>query len=183
MSLDYSDPASTRIYVGEAVNLESLSAQLLRDPAQISDSAGRFCGKIAPLNCPSCGAPVKTVTGITVQSLCPNCHAQIDTSGSTAVVLAAAAAVEAVHFTLELGSRATLEGESYTVLGAMRRSEGDGSSTWSEYLLYATGKEFIWLVETDAGWQRAQVLNRWPDWDGAANANFQNRNFAQRSSY
>jgi len=183
LTLDYSDPAATRVYGGTAVELAGLAAQLLRDPEQITDSAGRFHGKIAALSCPSCGSPLQAVTGITVHSLCPSCHAQIDTSGSTAVVLAAGAAVEAVHFTLELGARASLDGRSYTVLGAMRRCEGDGSSTWSEYLLYAPGKDFVWLVETDAGWQRAQVLNRWPDWDGAATVAFEDRRFAQRVSY
>jgi len=183
MTLDYSDPAATRVYVGEAVTLAGLAAQLLRDPAQITDSAGRYHGKIAALSCPSCGSPLKTVTGVTVQSLCPSCHAQIDTSGSTAVVLAAAASLQAVHFTLELGAHTTLDGQPFTVIGAMRRSEGDGGSTWTEYLLYAPGRDFLWLVETDEGWQRAQVMNDWPDWDGAANASFQDRSFAQRFSY
>jgi len=183
MTLDYSDATAPRVYVGDAVELESLSAQLLRDPAQISDAAGRFRGKVAALNCPSCGSALKAVTGITVQSLCPSCHAQIDTAGSVAVVLAAGAAIEAVHFTLELGARMSLDGLSYTVIGALRRSESDGSSVWSEYLLYAPGKEFIWLVETDAGWQRAQVMNRWPDWDGADVAGFQGRQFARQTSY
>jgi hypothetical protein len=183
MTLDYSDATAPRVYVGDAVELESLSAQLLRDPAQISDAAGRFRGKVAALNCPSCGSALKAVTGITVQSLCPSCHAQIDTAGSVAVVLAAGAAIEAVHFTLELGARMSLDGLSYTVIGALRRSESDGSSVWSEYLLYTPGKEFIWLVETDAGWQRAQVMNRWPDWDGADVAGFQGRQFARQTSY
>jgi hypothetical protein len=183
MTLDYSDATTPRVYVGDAVELASLSAQLLRDPAQISDAAGRFRGKVAALNCPSCGSALKAVTGITVQSLCPSCHAQIDTAGSVAVVLAAGAAIEAVHFTLELGARMSLDGLSYTVIGALRRSESDGSSVWSEYLLYTPGKEFIWLVETDAGWQRAQVMNRWPDWDGADVAGFQGRQFARQTSY
>jgi hypothetical protein len=183
LTIDYSDPAAARVYVGEAVDLPGLSAQLLRDPDAISDAAGRFHGKIAALNCPSCGSPLAAVTGITVQSLCPSCHAQIDTSGATAAVLAAGSSVQAVHFTLELGAHATLEGRSYTVLGALRRSDADGGSVWSEYLLYAPGQEFIWLIETAEGWQRARVLDRWPEWDGAANAVFQDRNFTQRFSY
>jgi hypothetical protein len=182
MTLDYSDATAPRVYVGDAVELESLSAQLLRDPAQISDAAGRFRGKVAALNCPSCGSALKAVTGITVQSLCPSCHAQIDTAGPVAVVLAAGAAVEAVHFTLELGARMSLDGLSYAVIGALRRSESDGASVWSEYLLYTPGKEFLWLVETDTRWQRAQVMNRWPDWDGADVAGFQGRQFARQTS-
>jgi hypothetical protein len=118
-----------------------------------------------------------------VQSLCPSCHAQIDTAGSAAVVLAAGAAVEAVHFTLELGASMSLDGQSYTVIGALRRTEGDGGSVWSEYLVYASGKEFIWLVETDTGWQRAEVMNRWPDWDGAEIAGFADQRFARQTSY
>ena len=183
MTLDFSDPAAPRAYVGEAVDLPGLSAQLLRDPDVITDAAGRFHGKIAALTCPSCGSPLKAVTGITVHSLCPSCHAQIDTSGSTAAVLAAAAAVEAVHFTLELGAHTTLDGQSYTLIGALRRSEADGSSTWSEYLFYAPGKDFVWLIETEQGWQRARVLDRWPEWDGAANAGFMGRPFARRFDY
>jgi hypothetical protein len=183
VSLDYSDSAVARVYVGEAVDLPGLSAQLLRDPDVISDAAGRFHGKIAALTCPSCGSPLKAVTGITLQSICPSCHAQIDTSGSTAAVLAAGAAVAAVRFTLDLGAHTTLDGQPYTVLGALRRSEADGGSTWSEYLLYAPGQEFVWLIETGEGWQRARVLDRWPEWDGAANAAFQDRTFVQRFDY
>jgi hypothetical protein len=181
LSLDYSD-AAPRLYVGSALRLADFKPQLLRDPAQISDSAGRFRGKVAALSCPSCGAPVSCVTGVTVQLLCPSCHAEVDTAGDTATVLAAGAAVEAVRFTLELGAEAAIEGTRYSLLGAMRRADDDGAS-WSEYLLYASGRPFIWLIETDEEWRRAAVLDRWPHPDGGGSVQFDNRQFNHTSDY
>jgi len=182
LSIDYSDPG-VRIYVGRAVELTDLKAQLLRDAGQISDSAGHFHGKVSALSCPSCGSPVSCVPGITVHLVCPSCHAQVDTSGPAATVLAAGAALSAVRFTLELGGEALIDGARYTVLGAMRREEVGEASTWSEYLLYAAGRKFLWLVETEEGWQRSEVLDRWPIWDGAGHAAIDSMNFRQTSRY
>jgi len=181
LSLDYS-AAEVRLYAGIALTLDDFKPQLLRDVSQISDSAGRFRGKVAALSCPSCGAPVGCVTGVTVHLVCPSCHAEVDTSGDTATVLAAGAAVAAVPFTLELGTPAHIEGASYTVLGSMRRADDEGSS-WSEYLLYSAGRRFIWLIETEDGWRRAQVLDRWPQWDGGGSAQFDGRVFNHSSDY
>jgi hypothetical protein len=183
LSIDYSDAQLTRTYVGQAVDLKTLKAQLLRDTSQIADAAGRFHGKVSALTCPSCGAPVKVVPGIMIQVLCPSCHATVDTAGSAAAVLAAGAAVEAVRFTLTLGSEATINGARYTLLGTMRRGETDGSSSWSEYLLYSPGRSFLWLVETSEGWQRAEVLDRWPTWDGAGSASLDGASFTKVGEY
>jgi len=182
LSLDYSD-VPARVYVGQAVDLGDLKPQLLRDASQISDAAGHFRGKVSALACPSCGAPVKCVPGITVHLVCPSCHSEVDTAGSVATVLAAGASLEKVPFTLALGAEAVIEGIRYSILGAMRRAESDGGSEWSEYLLYAPGRKFIWLVETSEGWQRAEVLDRWPLWDGAAHATLGDRRFDQSSDY
>jgi hypothetical protein len=181
LTLDYSDAEGTRVYVGQSVELADLKPQLLRDAATISDAAGHFRGKVSALTCPSCGAAVKCVPGVTVHLVCPNCHAAVDTAGSVATVFAAGQAVERVPFTLQLGSEATIAGARYTVLGEMRRS--DGESTWSEYLLYAPGKKFIWLIETEDGWQSAEVLDRWPTWDGAGHATLDQHQYNKSSEY
>ena len=183
LSLDYSDGEVPQVYLGEAVKLADLKPQLLRDPARISDAAGHFRGKVSALACPSCGAPVKCVPGFTVHIVCPSCHAEVDTAGSVATVLAAGAVLARVPFTLELGAEAAIDGARYSILGAMRRAETDGGSEWSEYLLYAPGRAFIWLVETSNGWQRAEVLDRWPVWDGAGHAALDGRDFTKSSDY
>lgn len=181
LSLDYSD-AQARVYAGGALGLADFKPQLLRDPTQISDSAGRFRGKVAALACPSCGAPVACAVGVTVHVVCPSCHAQVDTAGATATVLAAGAAMEAVPFTLELGAEANIDGARYVVLGKMRRAD-EGGSFWSEYLLYAAGRPFLWLIETDEEWRRAAVLDRWPRWDGGGSAQVDGRVFGHTSDY
>jgi hypothetical protein len=182
LSLDYSDP-EVRIYAGRAVQLAELKPQLLRDTSQISDSAGHFHGKVSALSCPSCGSSVGCVPGVTVHIVCPSCHAQVDTSGPVATVISAGAALDAAGFTLELGSTAQIDGARYTVLGAMRREEVGEGSSWSEYLLYAAGRRFLWLVETDEGWQRSEVLDVWPNWDGAGRAALGSVTYGQSSQY
>jgi hypothetical protein len=183
LSLDYSDGDPPRVYAGQAAELSALKPQLLRDADRISDTAGRFRGKVSALACPACGAPVKCVPGFTVHIVCPNCHAQVDTAGATATVLAAGAAVEAAQFALALGAEAVIEGVRYALLGAMRRTDGedDDGSHWNEYLLYAPGTRFIWLIETKDGWLRADVLDRWPSWDGHRNATLDGMNFSLES--
>jgi hypothetical protein len=182
LSIDYSDPVA-RVYAGRAVQLTDLKPQLLRDISQISDAAGHYHGKVSALSCPSCGSPVSCVPGVTNHIVCPSCHAQVDTSGPAATVLAAGAALGAVRFTLELGNTAQIDGTRYTVLGAMRREEVGEGSTWSEYLLYAAGRRFLWLVETEEGWQRTEVLDVWPTWDGAGHAAMGSVTFVQSSQY
>jgi hypothetical protein len=183
LSLDYSDGGSPRVYVGQAVQLSDLKLQLLRNPAEIKDASGRFRGKITPLVCPSCGAPVTCVPGVTVHVVCPKCRAELDTVGPVATVLAAGASVGQVPFTLELGADASFGGTRYTVLGAMRRAESGSAYAWSEYLLYAPGRRFIWLIETGDGWQQAEVLDRWPSWDGAGHASIDGVKFTRMSEY
>jgi hypothetical protein len=183
LSLDYSDGDPARVYLGRAVELADLEPQLLREPDQIAAAAGRFRGKVSALACPSCGAPVNCVAGITVHIVCPSCHAEVDTSGAVATVLAAGAALERIQFTLALGAEAVISGIRYSILGAMRRAASDGGSAWSEYLLYAPGKDFIWLIETDEGWQKSRVLDRWPVWDGSGHATQDGLNFNRSSEY
>jgi Domain of unknown function (DUF4178) len=182
LTLDYSD-ADVRLYMGQAVTLTGLKAQLLREQDAAAAVNSGFHGKISALNCPSCGAPVNCVPGITVHISCPNCHAQVDTSGPVAEVLSAGSREQAIHFTLALGSEAMIDGARYTILGAMSRAESGDDSTWTEYFLYSPGRKFIWLVETSEGWQRAEVLDRWPQWDGSGHASLDGANFGQSSQY
>jgi uncharacterized protein DUF4178 len=181
LTLDYSDGDALRMYSGQAVELADLKPQLLRDAATIKDAAGHFRGKVSALTCPSCGAAVKCVPGVTIHVVCPNCQATVDTSGSIATVLAAGQAVEQQRFALELGTEANIAGVRYVVLGAMRRSDGEGE--WSEYLLYAPGTRFLWLIETAEGWQRAEVLDRWPIWDSADRVSIGGQPFTKSSQY
>ena len=164
ITLDYTDGPQPVLYLGFAVTLESLQCQLLRDDDAIAKSAGKYRGKLDALDCPSCGSGIKYVPGAAAQLVCPACHAQLDASGQEAQVLTIGKQVhDNVDITLELGASAKINNADFTVIGMMRRADDEGSE-WNEYLLYNARAGFFWLVETDEGWSRSNVLPNWPSW-------------------
>ena len=165
VTLDYSDGDEPKVYAGQAVTLESLQCQLLREDDQVQASAGKFRGKVSPLACPSCGSSISYVPGVTSHLVCPSCQAQVDTSGAVAQVLEAGHRVAALQTTLELGAKATISGTPFELIGVMRRCDDEGTA-WTEYLLHSARSGFLWLVETDDGWQQAKVQDDWPTRDG-----------------
>lgn len=161
LTLDYSDE-EPHAYLGFAVTLDELKAQLLRDDDTIMAAAGKFRGKVQPLSCPSCGSAIDYLPGVTAHLVCPSCHAQVAADGPTAVVLKAADDSARVAPTLMLGAQANIAGKPFRILGFMRRQDDEGSE-WTEYLMYNAKDGFLWLVETDEGWSRAKVLDAWPE--------------------
>lgn len=164
LTLDYSDGPEPVVYTGVSVTLEAMQCQLLRDDDQIQRSAGRYRGKLTALDCPSCGGAINYLPGQTANLLCPSCHAQIDAASPKAQVLAAGERVEKVGTTLSLGAEATINKQRYRVIGFMVREDDEGSR-WTEYLLSGARAGFTWLVETDDGWWRANVMPEWPAWE------------------
>lgn len=163
-TLDYSDGERPVYYIGVSVTLEELQCQLLRDDEQIKASAGKYRGKAATLDCPSCGTSIGYRPGVTPHLVCPGCQAQLDAAGPKAQVVAAGQRTEQYDFTLKLGAEATINGQKWQVIGAMRRRDEEGTQ-WTEYLVYNTRNAFFWLVETDEGWSRATVMPVWPSWN------------------
>lgn len=163
LTLDYSDSEVPTVYIGQAVTLAELKCQLLRDDDTIKDTAGKFRGKVDRLGCPSCGGNINYLPGLTATLICPSCHSQLDTTGSTAQVLATATSLANLNTTLELGAQATINGVSHQIIGLMKRSD-DENTVWTEYLLYSARTGFLWLVETDEGWARSKVQDEWPSW-------------------
>ena len=163
ITLDYSDGDTPVVYNGVSVTLEGMRCQLLRDDDQIKDSAGKYRGKLDALECPSCGTGIKYLPGVTNNLVCPSCQAQLDAAGPQAQILAQGEKVERVRTTIPLGATARINGADYQVIGAMVRAD-DEQTEWTEYLLYNTRAAFFWLVETDEGWSRANVMSSWPAW-------------------
>jgi hypothetical protein len=181
LTLDYSESERPIVYSGQAVTLENLKCQLLRDDEQIKESAGRYRGKASPLDCPSCGSSVSFIPGATTHIVCPSCRAQLDTTGSVAEVIAAGRAMEQMHTTLELGAKATVSGKPYDLIGVMGRRDDEGEG-WTEYLMYNARAGFFWLVETSEGWFRADVQDNWPRWSGST-ASLGNLKFTKLYEY
>jgi hypothetical protein len=164
-TLDYSagkgEQDAPLLYAGNAVTLEAMKCQLLRDDEQIKASAGKYRGKLDVLQCPSCGTSIRYLPGLAANCVCPSCSTRLDASSPKVEVLLKGEEHERVQFTLSLGATARIGAQTYQVLGAMRRQDDEGEA-WDEYLLYSTQGPFFWLVETSEGWSRADVMDDWP---------------------
>lgn len=163
LTLDYSDSDQPKIYTGQAVTLEGLHCQLLRDDDQVKTSAGKYKGKIDVLSCPSCGGSSHFLPGVTTTIICSSCHSQIDCSSSVAQVIAAGHSVEQVYTTLQLGQQATISGRQFQIIGLMKCVDNE-NTVWTEYLLHSPRAGFLWLIETEHDWARSSVLDEWPIW-------------------
>lgn len=164
LTLDYSDGDIPQLFLGQAVALDALHCQLLRDDETIAGTAGRYRGQTAALDCPSCGSAIQYKTGMAFHVVCPACHAEVDCSTDKALVLRKAEELASVTTTLALGDAGNISGTRYEVIGLLqcRTSDGKESSTWVEYLLFSARQGFLWLVESGEGWERVEVLNEWP---------------------
>jgi uncharacterized Zn finger protein (UPF0148 family) len=182
LTLDYSDGAPTRLYLGQAATLEALQCQLLRSEEDIQRSAGRLRGAIVSLACPGCGAPLAYPAGVASQLVCPACATRTDVSGDQAVVLGKERENRTRATTLALGDQAKIDGTAYLLIGLMRCREVGESETWTEYLLYNAKRGFLWLVESTEGWERVRVLDRWPESAGNT-ATVQGRSYDKRYDY
>lgn len=182
LTLDYSDGEVPTLYTGQAVTTSELKCQLLRDEDTIKDAAGKFRGKIARLDCPSCGGNIDYLPGLTSNLICPNCRAQLDTNGPIAQVLATGHRMAQLHTTLELGAKASINGISHQIIGLMKRSD-DENTVWTEYLLYSARSGFLWLIETDEGWARARVQDEWPLWHHGESAAIGQTSFKKLYDY
>jgi hypothetical protein len=149
------------LYTGTAVTLEQLECQLLRDDDAVKASAARYRGKVSSLLCPNCGTSINYLPGVTPHVVCQTCHTALDAATPAVQVLKAGDDGERHRFTIPLGSTGHMGGREVRVLGAMRRADNEGNR-WSEYLLYNPRAGFSWLVETDDGWWRAEVMDEWP---------------------
>ncbi|HEX7635273.1 MAG TPA: DUF4178 domain-containing protein [Noviherbaspirillum sp.] len=164
LTLDYSDGGLPQLFAGQAVTLDALRCQLLRDNDAIASTAGRFRGQTTALDCPSCGSAVQYKAGMAFHVVCPSCHAEVDCSMDKVLVLQKAEELAAIVTTLGLGDIGIVNGVKYEVIGLLqcRTCEEDASSTWVEYFLFNAQQGFLWLVESVEGWDRVDVLNEWP---------------------
>jgi hypothetical protein len=166
LTLDYSDGEPPRVFLGKAANLVGLKCQLLRSDDDITRTAGRLRGAIASLACPGCSGPLAYPAGVATQLVCPACGTSTDVTGDRPTVLAKGHEVATLASTLALGDQAKIDGKTYLLIGLMRCQESGETSTWTEYLLYNTERGFLWLVESEEGWEQVRVLGQWPETSG-----------------
>ncbi len=120
-------------------------------------------GTVRPLTCPNCGGTVALrAAGSTVSLICEHCGSTLDaTTGELSVIARAAAAMRVPE--IALGTRGTLAGTAWEVVGYQERSDGD--VLWSEYLLFNPYEGYAFLVDDGRRFNLGKLLSVLPDAD------------------
>lgn len=185
ITIDYSLSGQPLIYAGESIYLHDLRCQLLRSEEQISQTAGKVKGKTVALACPNCGGSIRYQAGMALNVICSSCHAEVDCSEDTLVVLKKHNELGKVKSTLQLGDTGIFDLVKYSVIGLMKCQEIESSeySQWTEYLLFNSLKGFLWLVESNGSWDKVQVLNEWPEFPISDPLIFKNNSYKKYYEY
>lgn len=104
------------------------------------------------LACPGCGGSIEIrANGISISAICGSCGRTIDVASDDVRVIA-----EAEQGTRKLevpiGSRGTLAGTEWEVVGYQDRSNPAEGWSWDEYLLFNPYRGFRFLAHDDEGW-------------------------------
>lgn len=159
-TIDYSEEQPL-LFTGTETNLAGLGIAI--DPSLTAPGAGEAQMRkprvsVEKLSCSNCGGPLTLVAPDNSERIiCPNCGGVHDVDQGNLKFLQ----VLKLHGpkpAIALASKGTIDGVEYVVAGFMRRSVTfDVKYEWSEYLLFAPGQGFRWLVESDDHWSFA-----WP---------------------
>lgn len=128
-----------------------------------TDVAARPASTVRPLACPNCGGQVALrAAGSSVSLICEHCGSTLDaTTGDLALVARAAQAMRTPL--IALGTRGTLDGVAWEVVGYQERSDGD--VVWSEYLLFNPYEGYAFLTDDGRRFNLGKLLTVLPDAD------------------
>ena len=102
------------------------------------------------LSCPKCGSPIKQFLPSAQTVVCQACGSHISLGADGLGILGAGRRLPAPPVPIAIGSRATLQGETFVVLGRVLyegHDPEDSSDTWqwNEWLLASASGRLLWL--------------------------------------
>ena len=121
---------------------------------------------VASLTCPQCGSAIELRTlDQALSVVCASCGSILDARDPNLHVLQEFKARQKFTPQIPLGTRGTLKGEKWEVVGyQVRGATIDGATYyWEEYLLFNPYKGFRYLTQYDGHWNDVQVLKAAPD--------------------
>ena len=122
--------------------------------------------QVKSLNCPGCGAAITLRSfGQAVTIVCDHCHSILDAQDPRLAILQKfKAAVDEDPPLIPLGTRGTIRGAAYEVIGFQRRTiHVDGMPySWHEYVLFNPYKGFRYLTEYNGHWNDTSILRSLP---------------------
>ena len=152
-TLDYGDrTAPPQVFVGKQRPESALQIRAMgeRPVTEIATEA---------ITCPNCGGNIPALAPKQAERLgCPYCGAVSDIAARRVLEQQKEARSQP---DIPLGSRGTIAGQEYVVCGYVERSatiEGEWFG-WQEYLLYAPGLGFRWLVKDESTWVWITPIN------------------------
>lgn len=172
VTIDYSETPPL-VFVGYPAKFDELKLTNLKDTAAAS-AAQAATIKARAFNCPHCATPLTVHSGAIESIACASCGSIVGIDNENVKLLARAAQSLRIQPWLPLGSKGTLHGIEWEVIGFMRRStRSDGIDyPWSEYLLFNAEPGFAWLTEYQGHWNFARTLSN-PPMVGRGQASFQ----------
>jgi Zn finger protein HypA/HybF involved in hydrogenase expression len=155
-TIDYGDGSEPpAVYIGAQVAPQALG--LSGGEAAPVEAARPAQG--ARLACPNCnGALELRAPDHTLRVACPYCGSLVSVEGGTLSILARQA--HKPQLRIALGSKGRFADGELTVIGHVGRSASVEGEWWpfEEYLLYAPGVGFRWLVCSDGHWSYVQPV-------------------------
>lgn len=163
VTIDYSETPPL-VFVGYPAVFSELRLTNLREVPGEAGGSGAPNVRAQAFNCPHCASPL-TIHSPAIESIgCASCGSIIGVENEKLRLLSRAA--QTVHEVpaLPLGSKGVLGGIKWEVIGYLkRRTTVDGIDyDWSEYLLFAPGEGFAWLVEDQGHWNYVRTLSDIP---------------------
>jgi Domain of unknown function (DUF4178) len=122
--------------------------------------------QVKALNCPGCGAAIMLRSfSQAVTVVCVHCHSILDAQDPRLAILQKfEAAIDEDPPLIPLGTRGTIRGTAYEVVGFQRRTiHVDGIPySWHEYVLFNPYKGFRYLTEYNGHWNDTSILRSLP---------------------
>lgn len=117
---------------------------------------------VRALSCPSCGGTVELrAAGYSMSVVCQYCTSVLDVSDPV-VKLVVERHEAAAQLDIPLGTRGTLKGIEWEVVGYLQRSMG-GEYPWEEYLLFNPYHGYRFLIANRGGWSLGELQTQGPE--------------------
>lgn len=131
------------------------------DEPDIPAPASAPAGRPRVLDCPVCGGAITLrAVGHSVNAVCVQCGSLLDVAREEVKVLKKAWESQR-PLLIPLGTRASLEGIPWEVIGYQERSSGsalEGRYAWEEYLLFNPRHGFRFLAQAQGHWTLYRVI-------------------------
>lgn len=138
-------------------------------------SAATEAGPVRKLDCPACGGALTIrAAGYTTTLACQYCGSVLDVTTPEASVIAQYHEA-AASLAIPLGTRGTIDGTEWDVVGWQAR-DGGGES-WEEFLLFNPYAGYRWLVLYEGDWTFGRTLADAPVMVGGDRAGWRGRRY------